>query len=61
MELTTLTVSELVHEVVNRSGGDTITEPQVLELIEEGAPVNDDGTIHLVRFAAWLLSKKEKG
>jgi len=56
MELTRLTVPELVHEVVNRSGGDTITEDEVRELLEEGAPVNSDGTIHLVKLNAWLLS-----
>lgn len=56
MELARLSVPEMVHDVVNRSGGDRITEDQVREIIEDGAPTNADGSIHLVKFAAWLLS-----
>lgn len=34
----------------------SITEVQVQEDVEQGCPVNEDGTINLFAFGAWLLS-----
>lgn len=60
MDLARLSIEELVFEVVNRSGGDSITVEQVRELIEDGAPVESDGSIHLVKFTAWLCSQRTR-
>lgn len=37
-----------------RSGSVHATEERILADVAAGAPVNDDGTIGLVRYAAWL-------
>ena len=35
-------------------GGEAVTEDLLASLLAAGAPANDDGTLHLVRLAAWL-------
>lgn len=37
-----------------------ITEAQILDRVEAGAPMNHGGTIHLVHFAAWLVSSQHE-
>ena len=39
-------------------GGRTVTEEMVRRDIEAGAPVNPDGTVNLIHYAAWLVKKE---
>lgn len=51
-----LSVAELAR-VLSQTSGETITQEQIKEDVQAGAPVNPDGTIHLVHYAAWLASQ----
>jgi len=44
-----------VAMVLAKAGG-KVTEEQVRQDLAAGAPANDDGTIHLIHYAAWLVS-----
>ena len=41
--------------ILSKAAGLEVTEAQVLEAIEAGAPTDEDGRIHLTHLAAWLL------
>jgi len=41
--------------LLSKAGGEPIPEAAVREAIDQGAPVDADGAINLVHFAAWLL------
>lgn len=43
--------------VLTRASGERVTEEMIQADIAAGAPTNRDGTIHLVRYAAWLLKE----
>lgn len=47
-------------ELLTRLAGVEVTAAMIEADIAEGAPVNDDGSIHLVNFAAWLLARGAK-
>lgn len=42
-------------EVLSKASGRDITEEMIAADIEDGAPTNADGTVHLVHYMAWLL------
>ena len=41
-------------KVLSKAGGRTVTEATLRADIQAGAPVNMDGTINLLHYAAWL-------
>ena len=43
--------------VLTRLGGKSVTEAMLRADIDAGAPTNADGTLHLVLYAAWLVSR----
>ena len=43
--------------ILSKAAGQEVTEAQVQEAIEAGAPVDDEGRIHLTHLAAWLLKE----
>ena len=43
--------------VLTRAGGQTVTEAMIREDINDGAPVNPNGTMNLVHYAAWLVKE----
>lgn len=45
---------ELIR-VLTRSGSRTATPERLEEDIAAGAPVNEDGTINMIAYAAWIL------
>ena len=57
---TSLTV-ERTAQILSAAGGREVTEDMVRKDIEAGAPVNDDGTINLVHYAAWLVKERARG
>lgn len=44
-------------QMLSRVGGQRITEEMLRADIDDGAPTNANGTINLVRYAAWLVQK----
>ena len=57
---TALTVAQTA-KVLSAAGGRRITEAMVRADIDAGAPVNPDGTMNLVHYAAWLARKVAGG
>ena len=47
--------------VLTRLGGKSVTEMMLRADIDAGAPVNSDGTLNLVHYAAWLVKEMTSG
>ena len=47
--------------LLTKAGGREIAAETIRADIEAGAPVNRDGTINLVHYAAWLLKEMRRG
>jgi len=58
--LTALTVAQAA-KVLSAAGGRRITDEMIRADIDAGAPINDDGTINLVHYAAWLAKEMAVG
>ncbi|MCC6910005.1 MAG: hypothetical protein IT430_18885 [Phycisphaerales bacterium] len=43
-----------VARLLTRAGGQSITAAMIERDIDDGAPLNGDGTVNLVFYAAWL-------
>ena len=43
--------------ILSKAGGQEVTEAHILQAIEAGAPVDEEGRIHLTHLAAWLLKE----
>ena len=54
LQPTSLTV-EHTSRLLSAAGGKPVTEEMIRKDIEAGAPMNVDGTINLVQYAAWLV------
>ena len=48
-------------KVLTRMGGKPVTADMLEADIDAGAPTNTDGTINLVRYAAWLVKSMTSG
>lgn len=48
---------ERAAEVLSQAAGVAITARQVREDIRAGLPANDDGTVSLITYAAWLAGR----
>ncbi len=48
-------------KLLTKAGGVRVSESQIREDIEAGAPTNADGTVNLVHYAAWLVREMAKG
>ena len=55
---TALPISDLV-KIMKNAGSRYVSEDAIRKDINSGAPVNPDGTMNLVHYAAWLV--KENG
>jgi len=60
LSLTALSVPDVVRLLV-KSGARNISEEKVRSDIEAGAPLNADGTINVVHYAAWLAREVTHG
>ena len=58
--ITALTVGQAA-KVLSAAGGRRITEEMLRADIDVGAPVNPDGTINLLYYAAWLVREVADG
>ena len=59
-ELSALTVEEMAA-LLSTAGGREITGAQIRQDIDGGAPVNEDGTIHFIEYASWLVRERGNG
>ena len=49
-----------VARILTASGWKPVTVEMIRDDIDDGAPVNADGTINLVRYAAWLVRENSR-
>ena len=54
MKMTALTLADMAA-LLSRVGGKPVTAEMVREDVAAGAPMNPDGTINLIHYAAWLV------
>ena len=54
LRLTALTIPQ-VAKVLSAAGGQMVSEDTVRQDIDAGAPVNPDGTVNLIHYAAWIV------
>lgn len=52
---------EMVVKALQAAGSRTITLESLNADIEAGAPVNEDGTIDIIAYAAWILKGNRYG
>ena len=50
---------EMLVDVLRRSGSRLITIDTLAADFEAGAPRNEDGTVNLIEYAAWLVKGDE--
>jgi hypothetical protein len=50
-----------VARLLAKAGGQPVTVEALRADLAAGAPVNADGTIHLVHYAAWLVKERGRG
>ena len=53
LSVTALSVPDLVT-VLRKSGARRVTAQVIQKDIDAGAPVNADGTVNLIEYAAWI-------
>jgi hypothetical protein len=56
MKVTALPLADLAR-LLSKSAGRTISPEALRRDVDAGAPVNPDGTINLVHYAAWLVKE----
>lgn len=60
MNPTAIAVADAAR-LLSAAGGRSVTPEQIEADIEAGMPTNADGTINLVRYAAWLVKEMSAG
>ena len=56
LKITALSVVDLA-KLLKRTGSRTASEEAIRQDIENGAPVNPDGTVNLIHYTAWLAKE----
>jgi len=59
-KLTSLTITQTA-KILSTAGSRRITEEMLRADIDAGAPVNPDGRINLIHYAAWLVREITSG
>ena len=59
-KLTSLTLDQLAR-LLSAAGKRRITAAEIAADLDAGAPVNPDGTVNLVHYAAWLAREADHG
>lgn len=50
-----------ISDVLQRAGARHVSPETIQADLEAGAPVNDDGTVNLIEYAAWLVQRMADG
>lgn len=53
---TAMTLEQLA-DFLSRAGGNAVSAADIAADIEAGAPKNEDGTVNLLHYTAWLATK----
>ena len=56
MKVTALSLADLA-KLLSKSAGRVVSAETLRRDVEAGAPVNPDGTMNLVHYAAWLVKE----
>ena len=56
LKISALSVADMAT-LLRRSGSRTVSEEVLRRDIENGAPVNSDGTVNLINYTAWLVKE----
>ena len=43
--------------LLTKAGGEPVTEEMIRDDLDDGAPLNRDGTLNLVHYTAWLVKE----
>ena len=43
--------------LLTKAGGEPVTEEMIRDDLDDGAPLNRDGTLNLVHYTAWLVQE----
>jgi len=60
LQPTAMTVEDAAR-VLTAAGGRPITREMIQADIQDGAPVNPDGTVNLIQYAAWIVKEMARG
>lgn len=55
-----LSIDDLAR-LLTQLGREKITQEMIQADVDVGAPINDDGTINLIHYAAWLVRERGRG
>ena len=44
--------------LLTKAGGEPVTEEMIRRDLDDGAPLNRDGTLNLVHYTAWLVKER---
>lgn len=55
-----LSIDDLAR-LLTQLGREKITQEMIQADVDVGAPINDDGTINLIHYAAWLVKERGRG
>ena len=55
-----LRLADMAH-ILSASGPKPVTPEMLQADIDDGAPINADGTMHLVQYVAWLVREMASG
>jgi len=56
IKLTAINIPDLVR-LLKQAGSRHASEDAIRQDMEKGAPVNHDGTVNLIHYAAWLVKE----
>jgi hypothetical protein len=56
IKLTSINILDLA-KLLKHAGSTHASEETIRQDVEKGAPVNHDGTINLIHYAAWLIKE----
>ncbi len=59
ISLTALTIEQMAA-ILRKLGSETATVENIKHDIEDGAPVNEDGTLNVIDYTAWLIQDGAK-
>ena len=58
LTLTSMRISDIVA-LLRRAGARSLTEERLQVDLKAGAPLNGDGTVNLIHYAAWLAREAD--
>ena len=60
LQPTAMTVEDAAR-ILTAAGGRPVTREMIETDLQDGAPVNPDGTVNLIQYAAWIVKEMARG